>query len=166
MAEGREVAPAPEPRYLLRSEHPQVAVTWSTSILSDRPKPDALKLRKRVTAWPLEFTFKVRGSRLLLLGCCWGVSRGQLQAAVWTNRGGALRWCCVQMATWQTTGAARPEPTASLASPVLQADYHTATREFTYGMMCRVGPLQAAAARAQARAVWHPQTLPCGMSCC
>ncbi|KAI7835668.1 hypothetical protein COHA_010407 [Chlorella ohadii] len=75
MADGRELAPAQEPRYLLRSEHPQVAVTWSTSILSDRPKPDTLKLRKRVTAWPLEFTFK--------------------------------------------------------------ADYHTATREFTYGMMCR-----------------------------
>lgn len=64
-----------EPRYLLRSEHPQVAVTWSTALFSDRPKPDTLKLRKRVHAWPLEFTFK--------------------------------------------------------------ADYHTATREFSYGMMCR-----------------------------
>ncbi len=64
MADGRELAPAQEPRYLLRSEHPQVAVTWSTSILSDRPKPDTLKLRKRVTAWPLEFTFKV-GAGLL-----------------------------------------------------------------------------------------------------
>lgn len=28
--------PAEEPRYLLRSEHPQVAVTWSTAMISDR----------------------------------------------------------------------------------------------------------------------------------
>lgn len=62
MAEGGgEAVAAREPHYLLRSEHPQVAVTWSTTLLSDRPKPDTLKLRKRVTAWPLEFTFKAGG---------------------------------------------------------------------------------------------------------
>lgn len=42
---------------------PQVAVTWGTTLLSDRPRPDTLKLRKRVTAWPLEFTFKVGACR-------------------------------------------------------------------------------------------------------
>ncbi|KAL4854252.1 putative oxidoreductase YhdF [Chlorella vulgaris] len=56
-APGSAVEP-PETRYLLRSEHPQVAVTWSTALISDRPKPDTLKLRKRVHAWPLEFTFR------------------------------------------------------------------------------------------------------------
>lgn len=65
----------PPPHVLLRSEHPQVELSWSTALFSDRPKPDTLKLRKRVHAWPLEFTFK--------------------------------------------------------------ADYHTASREFSYGMMCR-----------------------------
>lgn len=66
----------PQPRVMrLRSDHPQVELSWGTQLFSDRPKPDVLKLRKRVTAWPLEFTFK--------------------------------------------------------------ADYTTATREFSYGVMCR-----------------------------
>lgn len=54
-----EPRPPPQTHYLLRSEHPQVEITWSTALLSERPKPDTLKLRKRVQAWPLEFTFKV-----------------------------------------------------------------------------------------------------------
>lgn len=50
--------PPGEPRYLLRAEHPQISFTSSSALVSDRPKPDVLKLRKRVHAWPLEFTFK------------------------------------------------------------------------------------------------------------
>lgn len=62
--------PPGEPRYLLRAEHPQVSFTSSSALISDRPKPDVLKLRKRVHAWPLEFTFKVRRSSWAGLGGC------------------------------------------------------------------------------------------------
>lgn len=64
MAEGAET-PHLQPHYLVRSEHPQIAVTWSTAAIPARGKPpvfDVLKLRKRVEAFPLEFTFKARSS--------------------------------------------------------------------------------------------------------
>ena len=50
-----------KPSWALPLRAAQVEVTWSSALLSERPRPDTLKLRKRVQAWPLEFTFKVRG---------------------------------------------------------------------------------------------------------
>lgn len=41
--------------YLLRTEHPQVHLTWGSAAPA---KPDKLKLRKSVTVWPVKFTLK------------------------------------------------------------------------------------------------------------
>lgn len=162
------MVPAQEPRYLLRSDHPQVAVTWSTSILSDRPKPDALKLRKRVTAWPLEFTFKVCARRCMH-------SHGSRSAAA-----GGTGGCCAGARTATSTFCCRQEgPTRAgswlllgLPSSVVfhhhhlmvQADYHTATREFTYGMMCRVG-ISKRLPRCRCCCAARQPLLPCRCCC-
>ena len=41
--------------YLLRSDHPQVQVSWGSRLPA---KPDKLKLRKYVDMWPIRFTLK------------------------------------------------------------------------------------------------------------
>ena len=44
------------PVYILRTEHPQVHLSWGSSM--SKLKPDKLKLRRRVDAWPLRFVLK------------------------------------------------------------------------------------------------------------
>lgn len=110
----RRHSPPPAPR------HPPPA---------SRPKPDTLKLRKRVKAWPLEFTFKASSARRAA-GRGW--SRPQRQHAA----------CCTQLLS-RASAAGLLTPGPSMHPPAafhlpLQADYHTESREFTYGMMCRV----------------------------
>ena len=133
------MVPAQEPRYLLRSDHPQVAVTWSTSILSDRPKPDALKLRKRVTAWPLEFTFKVGAEQACACAAVAAQRRVARAAVEHVCTHQKADCCCQQARPEQAPPGFVKSTTAAYHHLMVQADYHTASREFTYGMMCRVG---------------------------
>jgi hypothetical protein len=55
--------------YIVRSEHPQVYLSWGSRMPA---KPDKLKIRKRIDVWPLKVILKAdydTGTREFDYGC-------------------------------------------------------------------------------------------------